>query len=546
MSDATYDIVFVGGGNKGLIASMYLTKYGGMEVALFEEKHEVGTGWCTEESPAPGFLANHCSHEHVDIELYHKPVYEDFPEWEEYGAKYTPHRLNMGVAFIEDDTWIGAYSKIYDRSQEKTAKIISRFSERDADTWLWVWDKINKYIQPAVEEWFFTPAKPLGEPDAIDRLLMNKDTGIRPEWIGTAPYRVFLDMFESKEAQCMFCRGLQSAGIDPTMYGTGVVAFLWLTAWMAVGTPAGGVHSLAHASQRVILENGGKIFTRCKVDKIIIENGKAVGIRLADGTEVRARKAVISNVDPLQLCCELIGEEYLDPVLVRKVKNLERDYTTITWYTWALHERPKYRAEAFHEDIPYVAWLHLGTKNIEDLLNENYMRRMGKWPDPEKMQLGVGDHSIIEPSYAPEGKACILTEEFVLPGNAMSSKEWKVMEKQHAKDVIAYWQKYAPNMTWDNVIGYIPVTPYSISQHARNWGPQGNWNVIDITPTQVGRWRPTLELASGRTPIKNLYATGAGWHPFGGGHSAQGYNIYKILAEDFGLRKPWEEKGRPY
>ncbi|MDY6864308.1 MAG: hypothetical protein SV062_15140 [Thermodesulfobacteriota bacterium] len=129
---------------------------------------------------------------------------------------------------------------------------------------------------------------------------------------------------------------------------------------------------------------------------------------------------------------------------------------------------------------------------------------------------------------------------------SITPEEWKVKEKEHADDVIAYWQKYAPNMTWDNVIGYIPVTPYFTSQHGRHWGPQGNWNVIDGTPTQVGRWRPTPELASGGTPIKNLYATGAGWHPYGGGYSAQGYNMYKILAEDYGLIKHWEGKDRPY
>ncbi|MDY6862974.1 MAG: NAD(P)/FAD-dependent oxidoreductase [Thermodesulfobacteriota bacterium] len=546
MADASFDIVVVGGGNKALIASMYLTKYGGLKVGIFEEKHELGTGWCTEESPAPGFLANHCSHIHPDFETYHKPVYEDFPEWIDYGVKYVPHRLNMGVAFIEDDSWIGTYSRIIDPSQEKTAEIISRFSKKDAETWLWLWDKIQKYIQPAMEEWLFTPARPLGIPDAIDRLIMNPEAEISPEWIFMSPAQVFRDLFESKEAQCMLGRGIQGAGFAPDTHGSGAGVLIWLAAWMASGTLAGGVHTLAHASQRVILQNGGKVFTKGKVDKIIIENGKARGICLGDGTEVEAKMAVLSTADPYQLFVELTGEEYFSPRLVRKIKNLERDYTTINWYTWALHERPVYRAESFDEDLPYVSCLHLGTKGLNDLLEENYTRRMGRWPDPKKMQLAVCNHSIIEPSYAPEGKACVLTEEFVLPATAMTEKEWKKMEKQHAKDVIANWKRFAPNMTWDNVIGYIPVTPFFISRHARNWGTTGNWNVIDAIPSQTGRMRPVPELASGRMPVKNLYATGAGWHPFGGGHSAQGYNIYKIMAEDFRLQKPWEEKGRPY
>lgn len=64
MADKVYDIVYVGAGNKNLINAMYTTKYGGLKVALFETRHEEGSGWCSDESPAPGFVANHCSHIH--------------------------------------------------------------------------------------------------------------------------------------------------------------------------------------------------------------------------------------------------------------------------------------------------------------------------------------------------------------------------------------------------------------------------------------------------------------------------------------------------
>ncbi len=93
MADKSFDVVIIGGGNKALIASMYLSKYGGMEVGIFEDRHELGSGWSSEESPAPGFVANHCSHTHPNFEWYHKPVYEDFPEWIDYGVKYTPEKI---------------------------------------------------------------------------------------------------------------------------------------------------------------------------------------------------------------------------------------------------------------------------------------------------------------------------------------------------------------------------------------------------------------------------------------------------------------------
>ena len=48
MADATYDAVIIGGGNKGLILAMYLAKYGGMSVGVFEKRHEAGGCWYTD------------------------------------------------------------------------------------------------------------------------------------------------------------------------------------------------------------------------------------------------------------------------------------------------------------------------------------------------------------------------------------------------------------------------------------------------------------------------------------------------------------------
>ena len=62
MADASYDVVMVGGGNKGLVAAMYLTKYGGMSVGIFEDRPELGGSWDTQEAVAPGFPTNICAH----------------------------------------------------------------------------------------------------------------------------------------------------------------------------------------------------------------------------------------------------------------------------------------------------------------------------------------------------------------------------------------------------------------------------------------------------------------------------------------------------
>jgi phytoene dehydrogenase-like protein len=544
MADMSFDVVCVGAGNKNLAFACYATKYGGLTVGMFEDRHEAGAGWSSEESPAPGFIANHCSHVHAD-KCYHFLLFEDFPEIDQMVERTMPP-LSIACTFLDDDTWIGRYSDKHDPTQEKTAKSIARFSERDAETWLWFWDKYTTYWEPAWLEASWSPTKSWGDLDALDMLTFNPDSGFNPAWLFMSPAQVMADLFESVEAQMLGLRLCQSAGPMADETGLGIVT-LFMLGLFDIIVIRGGNHSLAHACSRVIQQNGGKIFTNSRVDKILIENGRAKGVRLADGTEVEAKIAVVSNASPQQLVLELTDPEHWHPSITRKVKNIQDHMTTITWYTWALHEQPKYKAEAFDTDIHDAAWTSLCRKDVNYALNEVRRRRLGLWPDPENMNLVIGNSSIHDPTYAPPGKACAITEEFVLPATACTEQEWKEFEKQHADEVISFWQKAAPNMNWDNVVGYVPVTPHFTAKHARNYAPSGNWAIIDLCASQVGKMRPIPELANiTKFPISNLYPCSAAWTWQVGGGSHVGYIVYKVMADQFGLRKPWEEKRRPY
>ncbi|MCK4697292.1 MAG: NAD(P)-binding protein, partial [Dehalococcoidia bacterium] len=44
MPDETFDAVIIGGGNQALYVAMYLVKYAGMSVGVFERRHEIGGG----------------------------------------------------------------------------------------------------------------------------------------------------------------------------------------------------------------------------------------------------------------------------------------------------------------------------------------------------------------------------------------------------------------------------------------------------------------------------------------------------------------------
>lgn len=551
MADKSYDVVIVGGGNKSLVTAMYLTKYAGLSVGMFEERHELGTGWSSEE-PAPGFVGNTCSNFHYAYYL--TPLYWDFPEFKDYGARYAPTPTTVSTIFHDDTCFLqfSAFPEI-DPTQERTAELISRFSKKDAEVYLRLWNTSLKYWIPAFEEWCFNPAAKIDELDAVDRLIRNPEAGINPHWFVMNPVQLFTGLFESVQMQLGLFRMIQGWGIAADEPGAGWTALLM----MFTGVPyqvyvMGGTHSLTHAAYRVIYENGGTAWTNNKVDKILIENGRARGIKLADGTEVEAKVAVVTNVDPDQLVFDLVGPEKIDSTIVRKVKHLSRDWISIAWYSWAFTERPKWKCEEFEPNIKHCGMVNYGAASHFDVnafIKESAERRASIWPTEMNLlmsYMGSNDYDNFDQCMAPpDVRFKILTEQFVLPAYRLSDAEWKEREKKHAEEVIELTSQFAPNVSWDIVSGYVPVTPRFTSNLARNYGPAGNWAVIDNTPSQIGKFRPIPEIARHKIPgIDGLYCTGTAWHPFGGAPSCQGYNCYKVMAEDLGLKKTWE--GRPF
>ena len=546
MADATYDVVVVGGGNKSLVTALYLAKYGGMEVAIFEDRHEIGGGISSEEGPAPGFIAN--THSSIHFDGYYPTVFDDFPDFKDRGARYVHPKSAWGGVFEEDQASLLIYHEEFDPTQEKTAREIARFSKKDAETWLVLWDKWKKYLEPAFIKWLHTPPPPPGVPDPLEEAMRNPECGLEPQWAEMSSFQVLKDLFECPEIRITLYRVMHSWHLhSPDDYGMGLQNLLGSFIYTQCGFFIGGTHSIAHALFKCYVEQGGKVFTKCPVDKILVEGGKATGIRLEDGKEIKARKLVLSGVDPQQLCLKLLGEDKIPPRVARRVKNLEDTLTTITWYDYALHEPPDYLAKSFNPDIGECGWLVLSNRDEERLAKEHAWFKLGKYPRPGVTTMVICPHSIFDPTRAPEGKHLIKTETPCIPATCLTEREWLEFKKVQAEEELKEWRKFAPNMTWDNVIGYFPLTPYDAA-NLKNMYPNGNMGSnVDNSPGQLGRFRPTPDLARHKVPgISQLYATSAAWCPSLGGSGWQGYNCYKVIAEDLGLQKPWEEKGRPY
>jgi len=86
--------------------------------------------------------------------------------------------------------------------------------------------------------------------------------------------------------------------------------------------PRGGGFAIPRSFTRALKRAGGELRLNTRVEKILIENGRAIGVRLTDGSEVRSRY-VISNADPEVTFGRLIGREHLSARLRKKVDGVK-------------------------------------------------------------------------------------------------------------------------------------------------------------------------------------------------------------------------------
>jgi phytoene dehydrogenase-like protein len=396
----------------------------------------------------------------------------------------------------------------------------------------------------------FRPVEEQADPEVAKRqvALYPKliQAGFTPDslTLKASSLRAAQEWFESPELQSCILRFAVSSVVDVNDPGSGMSLMGMAATLPTIGFNRGGTHQIAHAAHQLLVRMGCEFFTNLEVEKAIIEGGVATGIRLRDGSEVAARKLVVSTLSPHQLVFDLIGEEHVGDLLKRRVRLLEDSFGCLMWYSFAVHQAPSYTAEAFNPDIHECQWL--GMQPDPDpmhIARECRYQKLHKFPPLEDYAPTVGCHSLVDPSFAPPGKHVVQNEQLGPPAGAHTEREWLEIKNRYADELIRIWQEYAPNMTWDNVIGVDTNTAFDHTR-MKNLGPNGTMAGIDRSPYQVVENRPTPELANHRTGIQRLYATGGSWHVGSNAGSTESYNCYKIIAKDLGLRKPWEEPGK--
>jgi beta-carotene ketolase (CrtO type) len=543
MGDKGYDAIVAGGGHHGLIMACYLQR-AGMKTGIFELQSKLGGAVTSEGGPVPGFRLNPGANW---TRFYGHPAYTDF-NLREKGLEYIFPDDSEAMVF-DNDTCLVGYSalkvvepltgrtEVSQENLQKTLDEIRRFSKNDADTAEELFRRYLKKWKSAFAKYRFSPPVPWGEKNELEKLCDDPKDGIDPVYQFMTSQQLAYDLFESEELRTLFIRASMTSfgGAPDDVIGLhGFVHALGLVlSWEPAAIAKGGSQSVTNALQKAFTEMGGEFSIRSEVVKLLIENDKAKGIRLKDGTEIEAKSLVVSDLSALQTI-QLIGEEHLESKIIKRVKNIRYNRHNIIWAVLAMHELPQYKAATFNPDCGPQPRLYMGPRNADYMANQ-YLSEILVNGISSKLVMFVGPDSIWDKSRAPEGKHIMGIEEFTAPTRFFSPSRWQELRKEFEDAIIRQWQVYAPNMTMDNVIGCRVFTPYDIELRRPNMH-QGSIAVGDMIVSQMDRFRPTPELSNYRTPIKNFYLCSAATHNGVGTGRGCSYNCFQVIREDFGLK----------
>jgi phytoene dehydrogenase-like protein len=528
MPDASFDAVIIGAGHNGMALGCYLAK-SGWSVGIFEKRHEEGGGLCTEELTRPGFLHNVHSNYHTLVGV--SPVYEDLKLFE-HGLKYVHPPVQMGSVFA-DGTALTIHTDM-----NKTYESMARFSQKDADTWMRLYEEVKGFLDLLVGTLMFAPPITLNE---ITNALTVWGIEDKSEFLRARLRSMTINDFLSQHFENEKIKTMLAFHAAVCAYSTDV-------AGLAISFPLlagkidnwqcciGGSHKLAHALWWTLLADSGVVHPAAPVEKILTAGGRAVGVQLLDGSEIEAKKLVASNVDVEQTFLKFLDGEIRDQDFLDRVKTCKHKDWSLFSVHLAMHEPPHYTAAAFDPDVDQAWVMNVGYESLEQLSADFASVRKGELTEP---RLNCAVNSLFDPTDAPAGKYTGLIRQFAPFSVNGSEEEWEQVKREYAERCIEKWRAYAPNLGDDAIIEFAPYTPKEIADRLVNM-VRGDWMLGEISPDNLLSERPFPALSQYRTPIKGLYMCGSTQHPHGYITFAPAYNALQVIADDYNLETWWK------
>ena len=534
-----YDVVIIGAGHNGLVCAAYLLK-AGYSVAILEKRSIPGGAATTEEllpKEAPGFMFNLCAIDHEFIHL--GPVVEEL-ELEKYGLEYLYCDPVVFCPHPDGKYFLGH------KSVDKTCAEIARYSQRDAVKY----KEFTEYWQRALGAMipmFNAPPKSIFDIAGNYDITKIKDLfsviGSVDKTLDfirnmlTSGEDILNEWFDSEFLKAPLARLTAELGAPPSQKTLAIGAIMMAMRHNpGMARPRGGTGALIKALVNLVTSKGGVILTEQHVEKILIDNGKAVGVRVAGGKEYRAKEAVISNIDAKRVFMQMVDKsdsDAADPDLHERLKRrIVNNNETILKIDLALNEPLRFEHHE-HKD-EYLVGSILIADSVTHVEQAHSLCALGQIPDADPSMYAVLP-SYRDPSLAPPGKHTLWIEFFApyqikdANGTGLNGTGWTDELKNKVADrVIDKLADYAPNVK-NATIARAVESPAELGERLGAY--KGNYYHIDMTLDQMIFFRPLPEIANYKTPIEDLYLTGAGTHPGGSISGMPGRNCARVFLQ---------------
>ncbi len=506
-----FDAIVIGAGHNGLVAANLLAERG-WSVLVLEAEAEPGGAVKSSELIEPGFTNDHFS------SFY--PLSAASPairglDLERHGLRW--RRSPLAVAHPQAD---GACPVISLDLEESAASL-----ERDAPGDGQAWRELYAYWERAGGPFMDALLRPFPPVRGGARLAaaLGPKGLVRFVRFSILPVRRLAEeRFRGTHGGWLLGGNALHADLTPDSAGGGL--FGWVLCGLAqqYGFPVaeGGSGNLIAAMLARLKSHGGRVECGARVSRVLIRRGRAVGVRLQDGREISAGRAVLAGTVAPTLFRDLVGEEHLSREFLGDLRTFQFDNATIK-VDWTL-DGP----------IPWTAAdaRRAGTLHVADSMDAltRTSAQLSRGLIPDQPFLIVGQYSMVDETRQPAGKETAWAYTHVpqtVKGDAGGELTGRWDEREtdaFVARVEAEIERRAPGFGALVRARHV-FTPSGLEQANSNLvGGAVNQGTAQIHQQLI--FRPTSGLGRTETPIRGLYLAGASAHPGGGVHGAAGAN----------------------
>ncbi len=517
------DAIVVGSGANGLTAAGYLAR-AGMKVLVLEKRNVVG-GLASTEEFAPGFRAS-VGPDNCGLLL--PSVIADL-ELERQGLEllaldpfvFAPSREGSGL--------------LLHRDAGKSASEIRKYSAKDAEAYprfVELVEKISGFLKPLFSKPAPQPSIETGT-DLLDLLRLGwgfRQLGARPmhELLRILPMGLedFLnEWFEHPLVKAAVAAGaLEGVCLGAKSSGTSALYLYQNLSPRKIAR--GGSGGVTQALAKSFQARGGAIRTGARVSRLLVEDGRAVGVALESGESIRA-SVVLSGLAPRTTFREIGSPTDLPPTFVSEIDKIRYRGVTAK-LNLAVSELPDFRCRPGKQAAEHHRALIQIGESLDDYERAYDAAKYGKFS--ERPLLTIVIPSLVDRGLAPEGKHVVSVTAQFAPYR-LREGSWTSSKDALTSAILDRISEYAPNVK-GSILHQHLWTP---ADYERELGlPEGNWHQGEMALDQMFFMRPVPGWSRYETPLAGLYLAGAATHPGGGITGACGSNAAQRVLKDRG------------